>query len=94
MKINISGTNYELDINRAKQAGVLVDLSPKTILVSQDEAAVLIHIINAIGGTPGKDHPRGVACGFKNRLEDLFGNPKTELDLTFDSETPHLYFKH
>jgi hypothetical protein len=95
MNLNINGTEYKLNINRAFELGVLTKVVQKTITLTQDEAAVLNKILNRVGGTTGENHPRGVADIVKSKLEAAFENQfDTELDLTIEEIYRAIYFKN
>jgi len=91
MKIKHNGKDYELDVEDAIRKGYLVDVTPKTIELSQDEAAVLYMIMGRIGGNP--KNARGCTNSVRAKIWEAFeGNLKSKYNLSMEAPAGPLYF--
>jgi len=89
--ITVDGKNYELNVNRAKDLGVLREVKPIILELTTDEAAVLRAVFSGIGGPPSG--ARGQVDNVARKLYAQAPNSTTDLDLTFVSGNSSMYFK-
>lgn len=87
------GKTYKVNIEQAIANGSARELNKKfTLILDEDEAAVLRELVRAVGGPP--EGARGKINRISDKLSDL-GDAETDLDLSFDEKYGRntIYFK-
>ena len=82
MQITHNNKPYTLDADLAIRLGVLTPNPPptKNISLTEDEAAVIVSILEKVGGDP--QGARGQSNSVLNKIHNVFGNPETHFDLS------------
>lgn len=83
MKITIENKEYNLDIQRAITAGVLRERKNFTVSLTENEVAVLLAVLDRVGGAP--EGPRGFANSASAKLR-LLGGVSCEMPIRTDTK--------
>ena len=93
MNITIENTEYEFDVERAKELGVLKSKRLIELSLTEDEAAVLHIVMKKIGGNPQR--ARGCCNIISQKLLMAFNGdcPKTKFSTQTMQGYDTIYFK-
>ena len=85
MKIKIDNKEYALDTNRAVELGVLREVKPIVLTLTEQQAEALLRVLGKVGGCPDST-PRSHIHYVWHFLHNL-NLPETEISKKFNLDT-------